>query len=176
MIEPETPDTTTRTTASARRWGAAAALVAAGLAGGILLTGTVSANAADGTPTPSSSASAGTHADQGDGSRGTPPDASRPQRDDETLLTGDTAEKVTAAALEAYPGASIDRVETDSDGVYEAHLVTADGTHVVVAVDAAFAVTGATERGDGPGGCDGRPGGDGRPADSDETPSAVPSA
>src|SRR5262249_27429595 len=41
----------------------------------------------------------------------------------ETLLTGDTAAKVTAAAKAAVPGASVIRVETDSDGAaYEAHM------------------------------------------------------
>jgi hypothetical protein len=34
------------------------------------------------------------------------------------------------------------RVETDSDGVYEAHLTTADGKRVTVEVDKAFKVTG----------------------------------
>ena len=72
----------------------------------------------------------------------------------ETALTGDTADKVKAAALAKFPGATVERVETDSDGVYEAHIVTTDGTHLVVAVDKSFAVTGSQElpaRGDGPG-------------------------
>ena len=34
------------------------------------------------------------------------------------------------------------RVETDSDGVYEAHLTTTDGRRVTVEVDKAFKVTG----------------------------------
>ena len=34
------------------------------------------------------------------------------------------------------------RVETDSDGVYEAHLETTDGQRVTVEVDKAFKVTG----------------------------------
>lgn len=34
------------------------------------------------------------------------------------------------------------RIETDSNGVYEAHLTTADGDRVTVEVDADFAVTG----------------------------------
>ena len=61
----------------------------------------------------------------------------------ETLLTGDTAANVTAAAQAAVPDGTIDRVETDSDGSpYEAHVAKADGTQVVVKVDASFAVTG----------------------------------
>ena len=57
----------------------------------------------------------------------------------ETLLTGDTAASVTAAAQSAVPDGTIDRVETDSDGSpYEAHVTKADGTQVVVKVDASF--------------------------------------
>ncbi|MEZ5118080.1 MAG: hypothetical protein R2737_17610 [Candidatus Nanopelagicales bacterium] len=81
----------------------------------------------------------------------------------ETLLEGDTADKVTAAAQAELPNATIERVETDSDGVYEAHAIKADGTHVVVKVDADFQVTGVEEMpapgdGRGPGGHHG-PGG-----------------
>ena len=152
MIDPNTQDETTN---SARRWGAAAALVAAGLAGGVVIAGTVSANAATSTPTPS--ASSGSTA----GGSGTTVDPTQPQRSDETLLTGDTAAKVTAAALAKYPGATIERVETDSDGIYEAHLVTTDGTHLVVAVDKTFTVTGTQEMGAGGGHGRGGPGGGG---------------
>ena len=46
-------------------------------------------------------------------------------------------------ALALGQGRTIDRVETDSDGSpYEAHVTKADGTQVVVKVDANFAVTG----------------------------------
>ena len=86
-------------------------------------------------------------------------DPSKPMRSDEMLLTGDTAAKVTAAAQAKEPGATIERVETDSDGVYEAHMVRADGTHITVQVDASFAVTGVQEGGAGGGG-GGRRGGD----------------
>ena len=85
-------------------------------------------------------------------------DPSKPMRSDEQLLTGDTAAKVTAAAKAKEPTATIERVETDSDGVYEAHMVRSDGTHVIVQVDASFAVTGVQEG--GPGG-QGGPGGRG---------------
>ena len=47
--------------------------------------------------------------------------------------------------------ATIERVETDSDGVYEAHIVTADGQRVIVQVGKAFTVTGTQSDG-GPGG------------------------
>jgi len=61
---------------------------------------------------------------------------------DEHLLTGATAAKVKAAALAKYPKAKIQRVETDSEGVYEAHIVTTDGSQVIVQVGKDFAVTG----------------------------------
>jgi hypothetical protein len=69
-------------------------------------------------------------------------DESKSQRPDEELLTGDTAAKVREAALARYPGATILRVETDADGVYEAHLTTSDGRRVTVEVDRSFKVTG----------------------------------
>ncbi len=86
-------------------------------------------------------------------------DPSKPMRSDETLLSGDTAAKVTAAAQAKEPGATIERVETDSDGVYEAHMVRADGTHIIVQVGADFAVTNVEEHAGGPGGGKGGPGG-----------------
>jgi uncharacterized membrane protein YkoI len=67
----------------------------------------------------------------------------------EALLTGDTADKVKAAAQAAVPGGTIERVENDAEGSpYEAHMTKADGTHVTVKVDAGFKVTGIE---DGPG-------------------------
>ena len=72
----------------------------------------------------------------------------------ETPLTGTTAAKVNAAALAKYPGATVERVETDADGVYEAHLTTTDGDHLTVQVDKSFAVTG-TQSGFGHGDHDG---------------------
>src|SRR4029077_5185573 len=60
----------------------------------------------------------------------------------EELLTGDTADKVRAAASAAVPGGTIQRVETDAEGSpYEAHMTKADGTHVTVKVDSNFKVT-----------------------------------
>jgi hypothetical protein len=86
-------------------------------------------------------------------------DPSKPMRSDEHLLTGDTAAKVTAAAKAKEPNATVERVETDSDGVHEAHMVRADGTHIIVQVDAAFAVTNVEVGAPGMGGHGGRPGG-----------------
>ena len=65
---------------------------------------------------------------------------------DEKPLTGTTADKVTAAVQAKYPGATIQRVETDSDGVYEAHIVTSGGEELTVQVGRDFAITG-TEAG-----------------------------
>jgi hypothetical protein len=59
----------------------------------------------------------------------------------ETLLTGDTAAKVTAAAQGAVSGATIDRVENDAEGAtYEAHVTKSDGTKATVKVNADFSV------------------------------------
>ena len=57
-----------------------------------------------------------------------------------TPLTGDVAAKVKAAALAKYPGATVRRVDTDSHGTYEAHLVTAAGRHITVKIGRDFAV------------------------------------
>lgn len=71
----------------------------------------------------------------------------------ETALTGETAEKVRAAALEKVPGGTVLRVETDEGGVYEAHVRKADGTEVEVKVDRDFTVTAVeTRAARGPGG------------------------
>ena len=72
-------------------------------------------------------------------------DESKPKRADEQLLTDEIADKMTAAAKAREPGATIERVETDSDGVYEAHMVRADGTHITVQVGADFQVTNVLE-------------------------------
>lgn len=132
-----------------------AGLVAGGLLIGAVLTDTIAANAdtsAD-TSTPTLSSTA-TTPDTTSPEAGVPDvavDPSQPQRADEELLTGDALTQVIEAALAEYPGATIERVETDSDGVYEAHLITADGERVTVEFDADYAVTG-TEAGHGPGG------------------------
>jgi flagellar hook-length control protein FliK len=71
----------------------------------------------------------------------------------ETPLTGDVATQVTAAAQAAVPDGTIDRVETDNDGVYEAHVTKADGTHVIVQIGSDYAVTATIDQPQGgPGG------------------------
>jgi hypothetical protein len=133
-----------------KRWGTGAAFLASGLVAGGILAGSLTANAAS-SPTPSPSTGARQQAPLHPG------DPTKAQRPDEHLLSGDTAAKVRAAALAKYPGATVQRVETDSDGVYEAHLVTKDGRWLTVEVDKAFAVTGLEQRGPGPGGPGGPP-------------------
>ncbi len=63
----------------------------------------------------------------------------------ETPLTGADAEKATAAAQAAVEGGTVLRVETDSDGTYEAHVRKADGTEVEVKMDQNFTVTSVEE-------------------------------
>jgi len=138
-----------------RSWGGKAALAVGGMLVGGVLAGTLAASAAGnnaaagqsgalgvrGYGAPSYGAPSGGYGHHGGGPRGNA-DESRSQRPDEHLLTGDTAAKVRAAALARYPGATVLRVETDSDGVYEAHLTTAGGQRVTVEVDKSFKVTG----------------------------------
>lgn len=132
-----------------RKIAAGATLIGALIGGGALTAAALPANAATST-TSTTAPSTGT------------PDGSQPARDEskgghvgangvtEVLLTGDTADKVTAAALAANPGATIQRVENDAEGAtYEAHIVKSDGTRATVKLDASFNVTG-TETG-GPG-------------------------
>ncbi len=77
----------------------------------------------------------------------------------EELLTGDTADKATAAALAAVPDGTIQRVETDAEGAaYEVHMVKSDGTHVTVKMDADFNVTGIETGGPGGGAPGSQPG------------------
>lgn len=122
----------------ARKW-----LVTGAIAGGVALGAAGIANAATGTSTATnqSAAAAQTAADPATVAHGP----------GETLLTGTTAAKVKAAALAAVPGATVIRVETDSQGSpYEAHLTKSDGTRVTVKIDANFKVT-STESGFGGG-------------------------
>jgi hypothetical protein len=134
--------------------------VAAGLAAaaGIAITGASLASADPTSPT-STAAAYGQAPGQAAAQQGEAPqgnentDPSKPMRSDETLLTGDAAAKVTAAAKAKEPTATIERVETDSEGVYEAHMVRADGTHIIVQIDKGYAVTNVQEGGvGGPGG------------------------
>jgi hypothetical protein len=124
-------------------------LMAVGAVGALALGGSALAGAASQKTTTAQ----GSTAAQGYGPQGQPPGGSAPdpskgghvgangQR--ETLLTGDTAAKVKAAALAKVPGATVERVETDADhgSPYEAHLRKSDGTELEVLVDKSFTVT-----------------------------------
>ena len=145
--------------------------VAGLVAGGVLMTG-FSANAADDS---SSGSTSGTYGAPPSGqapsaesgvTNPNPGDPSKPQRSDEQLLTGTTKEKVLAAVEAKYPDATVQRVETDSDGVYEAHILV-DGKPVTVEVDKSFAITGTESAPSG------KPDGDGDgPAGSAQQPAA----
>lgn len=127
----------------ARRIGWAAALVAAGALGGAVVASALPASAD--TSTSPSSSSTQQDGPSGGGHRGGQPGAGQRgggQRSDETVLTGADADKAKAAALQAVPGATVDRVETDADGAaYEAHVTKSDGSKVTVKFDKDFNVT-----------------------------------
>ena len=129
----------TRTIASA------VAIAVAGVVAGGVLAGTLSANASDDASdgTTSGTATYDDHGQLGNGNT----DPSKPMRSDEKLLTGATRAKVLAAVQAKYPDATIQRVETDADGVYEAHVVNA-GTPMIVQVGKDFTITG-TQTGHG---------------------------
>ncbi len=61
----------------------------------------------------------------------------------EQPLTGDTADKVKAAAEAKVSGGTVERVETDVDhgSPYEAHVRKSDGTELEVLVNKDFEVT-----------------------------------
>jgi hypothetical protein len=124
-----------------RRWLVPVVLVVGGvLAGGTIAGGVASAAS-------SSSGASGSASDAPHGPGAPPADVGHGPG--ETLLTGSTADEVTAAAEAAVPNATVLRVETDSEGsAYEAHMQKADGSVVTVKVDASFKVT-STENGFG---------------------------
>jgi hypothetical protein len=123
------------------------ALMAVASVAALALGGSALAGAAGQSTTTQGSTAQGYRA-QGQPPGGTAPDTTKGghvgrngQR--ETLLTGDTAAKVRAAALARVPGATVERVETDADhgSPYEAHLRKSDGSELEVLVDKDFAVT-----------------------------------
>jgi hypothetical protein len=131
-------------------------VIAVALAGSTLLGGALGATmlGTAGAQTDSSSTTAPaapSAQDPGGGARGGSHDPTKgghvgENGTTETLLTGDTAQKVTDAALAAVPGGAIQRVENDAEGSpYEAHMTKADGSHVTVKVGADFTVTSVEE-------------------------------
>jgi hypothetical protein len=111
-----------------RRYKYAGALVGGIAAEAMLVGGVMSANAA----TNGSGGANGTSTtDHHQGAPG------------ETLLTGANAAKARTAALNAVPGGTIQRIETDSgDAAYEAHMTKPDGSDVTVKFDKFLSVTG----------------------------------
>ena len=107
-----------RTLPSRKALVALTLVLSGAVAGGAAAVAT-SASAAEPTPSASSSSNAG-----------------------QTALTGDTLTKVKDAVLAKYPNATFERVETDSDGVYEAHITTADSDRLTVELDKDYAITG----------------------------------
>jgi hypothetical protein len=158
-----------------QRWlmtGAAALGIAVGAAGiaGAATNGSSSTSDSTATTVPAASENSGTGSGSGNGSGSMPDPRSVAHGPNETVLTGDTADKVTAAANAAVPGATVLRVETDSEGSpYEAHMQKSDGSIVTVKIDSNFNVTETIDGfGAGPGG----PGGPGAPGgDQAQAPS-----
>ena len=113
------------------------ALISAGLVGSTLIGGALGAALLNGTANAADSSTSNT------APAATAPGGHVGQNGvTETLLTGDTADKVKAAALAAVPGATVDRAETDAEGSpYEAHMTKSDGRRVTVKVDSTFTVT-----------------------------------
>ncbi len=133
------------------------AVAVAGAAGVVtLVAGGLAAGALSSASAKSDGSASGRHGYGGpEGARGGahPPaangDASRPGHSDEQALTGTTKTKVEAAVKAKYPDATIRRSETNSDGVYEAHVIIA-GERLTVLVGRDFAIIG-TETGPGGG-------------------------
>jgi hypothetical protein len=146
----------------------AAALVAGGAVGAIIGVPGVSGAQDSGTTTTTVAAEQETTTTTEGSAETTEPDAStdstdpaRPDGDcDKTPLADDIAAKVEAAALEAVPGGEVLRTMAGRDGTgYAAHVEKEDGTHVVVLMDDAFAVTSVEDAPAGRGGPGGRHGG-----------------
>ena len=110
----------------------AAGLLTAGIVAGSFMS-IAGANAADTTSTPSSSSS----------STAAPVPPSFKAHTPEEAVTGDLATTLGDLAKAKVPGATIDRIEKDSDGVatYEVHMTKTDGKHVTVNFDANNAIT-----------------------------------
>jgi hypothetical protein len=131
------------------------ALVLGGAAGAYALSGVASAQSTGTSSSSSSSTQNGTAqygttpqppAQNGGPNGGAPAGPHVANGITETLLTGTDAEKATAAATKAVPGATIDRVETDAEGArYEAHMTKSDGSRVTVKMDASFNVSGVED-------------------------------
>src|SRR5262249_14674927 len=114
------------------------ATLTGGALGASLFSGTANAQTSGSTSSSSAPAtSPGTPAQQPDQSKG----GHTANGITEVVLTGDTAEKVSAAAQAAVPDGTIQRVENDAEGAaYEAHMTKADGSTVTVKINSDFTV------------------------------------
>jgi uncharacterized membrane protein YkoI len=113
-------------------------LVTVAVVGAAAVSGSAVAGAATSTTaTPAASSSTTTTPAKHDPSRG----GHTVNGKTETLLTGDTAAKVKAAAFAKVPG-TVERVETnvDSSAPYEAHIQKSDGTEVEVQINSDYSV------------------------------------
>ena len=102
-------------------------------------------SAAAATSTASPTGPPGPGRGRGPGGRGAP--GQQDKRPDLSVhgLSGDVAVKVTQAAVAKEPTAYLLRVAKSADGAYRAHMARTDGTHILVHIDANFAVTSVQE-------------------------------
>jgi uncharacterized membrane protein YkoI len=123
---------------TARKTAAIVAVLAAAALGGSALAGAATSGSSSSTTT----AAAAAQRPNGGAAGGAQGGHVGANGKTETLLTGDTAAKVKAAALAKVAG-TVERVETNVDGSapYEAHITKSDGTDVEVQVDANFNVS-----------------------------------
>lgn len=112
-----------------KRWVGAAGLLAAGVIGGGVLTSALAASASSN----SSTASGSTVSSASAAARPPGPGGAQPVRPDEKSVSSATAATLRATALQAVPGGTVYRIETDAgDGAYEVHMTKADGSVVTV--------------------------------------------
>jgi uncharacterized membrane protein YkoI len=124
-------------------------LMTAAAVGAAAISGAAIASAAtSGSSSPSSSAGSASSGRQAPAQRDPSQGGHALNGKTETLLSGDKASKVRAAALAKVPG-TVERVETnvDSSAPYEAHIRKSDGTEVEVQVASDFTVSDVNEMG-----------------------------
>lgn len=150
------------------------ALAGAGIAAAAALgiTGATLANAAGETATaPSSVGGYGRLPGGGEaGGTGTEPGRGGGMRDAGGTLTADAASRAVAAAAAELDGGTVHGVRALSEGGFVVDGTKADGTHVHVLLDRAFAVTSTEEGGPGKGGGRGMPDADGDAAEGGTLP------
>ena len=138
-----------RPTRRGTRTGLKVALISAGVAAGAIGATAIGASASttsgSGSTTSGYAQSAASGAPSGtDAHAGQQagPGGANPVRSDEKSVSSSVAATLKAAALQAVPGGTVVRVETDAgDGVYEAHMKKADGSLVTVKFDKNLKVT-----------------------------------